>query len=79
MRPASPLWTMAHACLAWEAAPVEDPRALAMALDAVEAEGHSSSSQPMCWSPSGIWRPRSPWPADVGSVGVPSVERWVQN
>ena len=39
MRPPSPLWTMAHACLAWEAAPVEDPRALAMALDAVEAEG----------------------------------------
>lgn len=30
---------MGHACLAWEAAPVDDPRALAMALDQADAEG----------------------------------------
>ena len=30
---------MDHACVAWQSAPVEDPRALAMALDALEVEG----------------------------------------
>jgi hypothetical protein len=30
---------MEHACVAWEGAPVEDPRALAMALDAVDVSG----------------------------------------
>ena len=30
---------MDHACVAWQGAAVEDPRALAMALDAMEVEG----------------------------------------
>lgn len=30
---------MDHACVAWQGAAVEDPRALAMALDALEVEG----------------------------------------
>ncbi|MGB0616622.1 MAG: KEOPS complex subunit Cgi121 [Candidatus Poseidoniaceae archaeon] len=30
---------MEHACVAWEGAPVDDPRALAMALDAVDVSG----------------------------------------
>ena len=37
-QPCLPL-RMDHACVAWQGAAVEDPRALAMALDALEVEG----------------------------------------
>ena len=37
-QPVLPL-CMDHACLAWEGAEVEDPRALAMAVDALDIEG----------------------------------------
>ena len=37
-QPCLPL-RMDHACVAWQGPAVEDPRALAMALDALELEG----------------------------------------
>ena len=77
-QPCLPL-RMDHACVAWQGAAVEDPRALAMALDALEVEGTFVVLADDVLASIAIWRQRWAWHIGGGSAVVPLAERSARN